>query len=146
MIYRVSIPALNPERVAKVLAELSDGQARPFRSSLPGSFIVTANQFAIEVYADDPKAAKRSPLTPSASDLRVGDPLLDFPLPVVATHAEIEKVAAREGWRVQFLGGIAPGVAERYLLVELWVENRVLARLRSSGTGLTESDLRRAAA
>jgi hypothetical protein len=58
MIYRISIPALDPERVASALAELSNGQARPFRSSLPGSFMVTADQFAIEIYPDDPKMAK----------------------------------------------------------------------------------------
>jgi hypothetical protein len=146
MIYRVSIPALDPQRVASVLAELSNGHARPFRSSLPGTFMMIADQFAIEVYPDDPKMAKRTDGTVPTHGMRVGDPLLDFPLPVAATHAEIERTAAREGWRTQFLGGIAPGVAARFLLVELWIENRVLARLRSTGTGLTEAEIKRAAA
>jgi hypothetical protein len=145
MIYRVSMPALDPRRVASVLAELSDGFARPFRSSLPGSFLVMSNQFAIEVYPDDPMMAKAERTAP-ANGMRVGDPLLDFPLPVSAKHAEIERVAAREGWRMEVLGGLAPGVASRFLLVQLWIENRVLARLRSTGTGLTEAEIKRAAA
>jgi hypothetical protein len=146
MIYRVSIPALNPERVASVLAELSGGRARPFRSSLPGSFMVISDHFAVEVCPDNPKATKSKSRDASVSALRVGDPLLDFPLPVAVTQAEIERVAAREGWRAEFLGGITPGIAARFLLAELWVENRVIVRLRSTGTGLTEAEIKRAAA
>jgi len=65
---------------------------------------------------------------------------------LAAPHPLVQPPAAREGWRTQFLGGIAPGIPARFLLVELWVENRVLARLRSTGTGLTEAEIKRAAA
>jgi hypothetical protein len=146
MIYRVSIPARDPKRVAGVLAALSDGRARPFRSGLPGSFMVVSAQFAVEVCPDNPRAAMNASREAPASGMRVGDPLLDFPLPVVANQAEIARVAAREGWRLEFLGGSTPGIAAGFLLVELRIENRVTVRLRSTGTGLTEADLKRAAA
>jgi hypothetical protein len=143
MIYRVSIPARDPERVAMVLAEIGDGRARRFRSGLPGSFMVVSAQFAVEICPDDPKAAKAAPRAASTSPLRVGDPLLDFPLPVPATQREIARIATREGWRLEFLGGATPGIASGFLLVEIWIENRVALRLRSTGTGLSEADIER---
>jgi len=144
MIYRVSIPALDPERVARVLAEIGDGKARRFRSGLPGSFMVVSAHFAVEICPDAVKAAAM-PSMP-ASTLRIGDPLRDFPLPVPASQTEIAQVAAREDWRLDFLGGTTPGIAAGFLLVEVWIENRVTLRLRSTGTGLTEADIKRHAA
>jgi len=68
------------------------------------------------------------------------------PVSRVNLEKTVELFLMREGWRAQFFGGIAPGVVARFRLVALWIENRVLVRLRSTGTGLTEAKVKRAAA
>lgn len=111
MLTRSSIPALEPARVAAVLAQLSRGRARASRCGRPGSFIVTSDRCAIEVYADQPGA-------------RTGDDLMtDSPLAVATDRAAIAQIASREGWRVEFTDEAMP-------VAEIWIENRALLRLQ----------------
>jgi hypothetical protein len=46
-------------------------------------------------------------------------------------RAAIEEIGRREGWRAQFLGGIAPGTAACFHRIEFWLENRILVLVRT---------------
>lgn len=133
MIHHLSIAAREPERVARVLAELMGGYAGPFIGPFPGAFVVyTEDGFGtgIEVYAE------RTQVVPGDGDAmcRVVDG--DAPAPsafhalisVKADRATIERVGAREGWRTQhFWRG--PGSMRLFELYEFWIENRVMLEL-----------------
>jgi len=154
MAYRVSIPAKVPARVAAVLAELTAGRAEPFHSFLPGTFMVVCGEsplMAIEVYPTEPALVGKPPRplgtrTGSDPDACVE---LDFPLTVSLDRAAIERIGKREGWRTQFLGGIAPGTPACFHLMEFWLENRILVFVRSRDpqgmldTNLSESEAKR---
>jgi hypothetical protein len=56
VIHHVSIPAREPERVARVLAELLGGYAGPFIGPIPGAWVVYQEDgvgTGIEVYTED---------------------------------------------------------------------------------------------
>jgi hypothetical protein len=40
--------------------------------------------------------------------------------------ADIERIAAREGWKNDFTGAGTPGLAPAFHCYRLWIENRVL--------------------
>jgi len=135
MIFHISIPAENPEHVAKVIAELWRGEAFPF---LPmkgnGSWVAFAGDdrgSAIECY---PRGAR---LFPAREDYPKGitvtvdqDRQADDPKAHhIATHAavysplsqdEIISLAHRHGWLGRF--------AQRgnFHVVEFWLENTVM--------------------
>jgi hypothetical protein len=153
MAYRVSIPAKDPARVAAVLAELTAGRAEPFHSFLPGTFMVVSEEtrIAIEVYPTEPALVGKPPRrldTGTARDPDAGVEL-DFPLTVPLDRAAIEQIGKREGWRTQFLGGVAPGTPACFHLMEFWLENRILVFVRSRDpqglldTNLSESEAKR---
>lgn len=127
MIHHFSISAQNPDRVARVLAEIWQGKAYPFPPN-PGSYIVVPGDeygSLIEIY---PLGTE---LTPSSGN----EPIFSrnpSPSKLTATHAAISvpteedaiaQIGDREGWRVQ--------VCDRgsFHVVEFWVENRLLLEL-----------------
>lgn len=133
MIHHVSIPARDPEHVAKVLAELLGGYAGPFVGPFPGAWAAYEEDglgSGIEVYPE------RIALVPGEGDAECAMRLADPP-PGTAFHAlisvkvdreTIEKIGAREGWRTQhFWRG--PGDVRLFELYEMWIENRVLLEL-----------------
>jgi len=129
MIHHISISAKDPERVARVIAELWQAEALPF-PPFPGSYIVIVNDAhgtAIEV------APFGLELKPGEGDQEVQPGMNENDSPYTATHAaisvqiseeRIREIAAREGWRV---GTFDRGPAFR--LVELWIENRFMLEL-----------------
>ena len=130
MIHHVSIPARNPEHVARVLAELLGGYAGPFVGPMHGAWAVYEEDgfgTGIEVYDE------RTLLMPGDADeagsVRLGDApravAFHALLSVKASRAEIEAIGAREGWRTRHFWRGPPGV-RLFELYELWVENRVL--------------------
>ena len=133
MIHHVSIPARDPERVARVLAELLQGYAGPFVGPMPGAWVVYQEDSfgtGIEVYDE------RTMLAPGDGDelcdVRLGEPpqgvAFHALISVKADRATIERVGAREGWRTQHFWRGPPG-KPLFELYELWVENRVMLEL-----------------
>jgi hypothetical protein len=133
MIHHVSIPARDPEHVARVLAELFGGYAGPFIGPIPGAWVVYQEDgfgTGIEVYTEE------TILCPGAGE-EMGGALTATPPAAVAFHAlisvkadraTIERIGAREGWRTRhFWRG--PGSLRLFELYEFWVENRVMLEL-----------------
>src|SRR4051812_39079747 len=106
MIHHVSIPARDPEHVATVLAELLGGYAGKFIGPIPGAWVVYAEDAhgtGIEVYPE------RTVVVPGAGDAIGQSELAPEPPRALAFHAlisvkvdraTIERIGAREGWRV----------------------------------------------
>ncbi|WP_257305351.1 hypothetical protein [Geothrix campi] len=134
MIHHISIPARDPEHVAKVLAELLGGYAGPFIGPIPGAWVAYAEDAhgtGLEVYPE------RTTLVPGEGGDMGAVALRDAPV-AVAFHAlisvkvgrgDIERIGAREGWRTQhFWRGPNPQV-RLFELYEFWVENRIMLEL-----------------
>jgi hypothetical protein len=133
MIHHVSIPARNPENVAKVLAELMGGYSGPFVGPFAGSFVAYAEDAygtGIEVYPES------TGLVPGEAGGQCGADRVE-PRPtafhalvsVKADRETIERIGAREGWRTQhFWRGPSPEM-RIFELYEMWIENRVLLEL-----------------
>lgn len=127
MIHHISIAVANPQHVAEVLAELWQGQAYPF-PMYPNSYIAFAGDdrgTAIEVYPMGTELVP-DPALPALRESQGGGRYtathvaLSVPLP----QAEIERIAAREGWHT-VVGQRGPF----FQVVELWVENCLLLEL-----------------
>lgn len=128
MIHHLSIAAADPQRVAGVFAELFGGPCIPFPPN-PGAFMAIAGDrhgTAIEVYPAD---TQLTPAGPGGTGfVRTGQAAglgaVHFALSVDRSLAEIEAVAAREGWDcfVCSRGG-------DFDVVEFWVENRLMVEL-----------------
>jgi hypothetical protein len=133
MIHHVSIPARDPEHVARVLAELLGGYAGPFIGPIPGAWVVYQEDSfgsGIEIYDE------RTTLVPgdgqTMSTTRQAEPpravAFHALISVKADRGAIERVGAREGWRTQhFWRG--PNGARLFELYEFWVENRVMLEI-----------------
>jgi hypothetical protein len=127
MLFHASIPADDPERVARVIAELWRGEVLPF-PPFPGAFMAWSGderRTVVDVY---PRGLEHAPApgefavhansTPSAhseSHLAVGVPL---------SVGEILAIARREGWLAQ-----ESNRGELFTVVEFWVENKFLLEL-----------------
>ena len=136
MIFHISIPAKEPERVAKVIAELWRGEAFPF---LPmggnGSWVACSGDdrgSAIECYPRGARIAPSKEEHPTGFlvtvDAAAASEMGDL-AGRVATHAavyspldqeEIIALAHREGW----LSRLAQ--RGRFHVVEVWLENAVM--------------------
>jgi len=135
MIHHLSIPARDPEHVAAVLAELLGGYSGKFVGPIPGAYVAYAEDAhgtGIEVYPE------RTVIVPGAGadDMGVAD-LLPDPPRALAFHAlvsvkvdrdTIQRIGAREGWRVLHSWRGPPG-NPLFELYELWVENRIMLEL-----------------
>ena len=128
MIYHASVPADDPERVARVIAELWGGTYHPFIA--PGTFLVLANDdrgTELEIAprgtvlfpADNEVGFQRNPAASPFSEVHIN-------LATVLSYEEALSVAAREGWiaRVCDRGGF-------FKLVEFWLENKFMLELMS---------------
>ena len=144
MIHHVSIPARDPEHVARVLAELLGGYAGPFIGPIPGAFVAYAEDrvgTGIEVYPERTVCKPGADGGMAPFHLVVGGladvvELADVPaalafhalLSVKVDRATIERIGEREGWRTQhFWRG--PGAQRLFEVYEMWIENRVLFEL-----------------
>ena len=130
MIHHVSIPARDPEHVAAVLAELLGGYSGRFIGPIPGAWAAygeDAYGTGIEVYPE------RTVLAPGTGDGIGQAELADAPsavafhvlISVKVDRATIERIGAREGWRVLHSWRGPPGV-RLFELYELWIENRIM--------------------
>lgn len=133
MIHHVSIPARDPEHVARVLAELFGGYAGPFIGPIPGAWVVYEEDgfgSGIEIYSE------RTTLVPGDGDAMAatcpGEPptavAFHALISVKANRDKIERIGAREGWRTRNFWRGPPG-ARLFELYEFWVENRVMLEL-----------------
>jgi hypothetical protein len=142
MINHISIAAENPERVAKVIAELWNGIVLPFPPA-PGSFMALANDgrgSGVEITPINTILVPGEGLPPEDGfgiETQTGEYEAKFvqsdsaPPQYVATHLninthlseeEIKEIGRREGWRVLTCNR-AEGL---FQLVELWIENRFM--------------------
>jgi hypothetical protein len=127
MLFHASIPADEPERVARIIAELWRGQVLPF-PPFPGAFMAWSGddrRTVIDVYprGREHVPAPRefgvrtnpAPSTHSESHLALG---------VVLAAAEVLAIAKRERWLAQVSnrGGL-------FNVVEFWLENKFLLEL-----------------
>lgn len=135
MIHHVSIPARDPEHVAKVLSELLGGYVGRFVGPFPGSWVVYAEDehgTGIEVYPDD-IALRPGPNDEQCTSER-REPsrhagAFHALVSVKADRATIERIGAREGWHTRhFWRGPTPQL-RLFELYEFWIENRVLLEL-----------------
>ena len=131
MIHHVSIPARNPERVAKVLAEVMGGKCVPF-GPLEGAFMAMSGDehgSMIEVYPeqatldipanDDQVVFGENQSPPQTWPFHV---LLSVPLEAEA----VERIGAREGWRAKTFGRGMKGHEPYFHVIEFWLENRLM--------------------
>ncbi|MBH0776331.1 hypothetical protein [Nocardia bovistercoris] len=126
MIFHVSIPADDTERVAKVIAEIWGGKAFPF-PPWPGAWIAMAGDdrsTTCEVY---PRSQTMAP--GEGPDGAVGPLLDESPSKYVAFHfatatnktqEEVVAIGEREGWRV-----VRSPRGELFDVIEFWVEDRL---------------------
>ena len=126
MIHHASLPARDPLRVATVLAELLGGRAYRF-PIFEGAYQVVAGDAEgsmIEIY---PATVQ---LEPEAGFVRSERPIAYHPfhllLSVPLAASEIERIAAREGWRCNAAVAGLPGQPPAFHLYRMWVENRTL--------------------
>ena len=131
MIHHVSIPARNPEHVAKVLAELMGGGFHPF-GPLDGAYMATSGDdfgTMVEVYPE------RATLDIPSTDEQVvfgqnAAPPTHWPfhmlLSVPLEAEQVEQIGAREGWRAKTFGRGMKGHKPFFHVIEFWVENRLM--------------------
>lgn len=126
MIHHLSLPALDPRRVAGVLAELTGG--RPFEFPVaPGAWMVLFGDrhgSALEILpagtiwrpgpGEVEVAAAEGPLACSAFHMFLSVPV---------SRERIEEVGMREGWLVRRCD------RGPFQLIELWIENRFMVEL-----------------
>jgi hypothetical protein len=134
MIHHVSIPARDPEHVAKVLGELFGGYVGPFVGPIPGAWVAYADDShgtGFEIYPE------RTTFVPGKGDGMCEIELCDVPISFVfhalvsvkVDRATIELIGAREGWRTKHLWrGPSPDL-RLFELYEFWIENRVMLEL-----------------
>ena len=129
MIHHISIPANAPFHVAQVLAEVLDGKVGIFPPN-PNSYIVVAGDeygTLIEIYPSG------SVIVPGKGDRQAWFQQNAYRATYSAVHAaisvstnleQIERIAAREGWRVLFCS--RDGLFDA---IEFWVENQLMLEL-----------------
>lgn len=131
MLFHASIPADDPERVARVIAELWRGSVTPF-PPCPGAFMAWANDERRTVIDVFPRGRQHVP-APGQFELRAATDASPHSEAHVALGTrvsadEILAIAKREGWLAQRSerGGL-------FSVVELWVENKFLLELLPEG-------------
>lgn len=125
MIFHASIPADEPERVARVIAELWRGEAVPF-PPIPGSWMAYAHDgrgSEIEV------SPRRLAFVPGAAELDYRDQpetprysSAHLLISSVLSADEILAIGVREGWTARRCRRGGPD-RMGFDLIELWVEN-----------------------
>lgn len=132
MIFHASIPADDPERVARVMAEIWRGEAFPF-PPWPGGFVAVAGDdrgTTLEVY---PRAHTIAPGEGGEGARPLIDPTVGrFGCFHVATATDrsaedIFAIGRREGWRTVRCrrGGL-------FEVIELWLENVLMVEVMTA--------------
>lgn len=132
MIFHASVPADEPERVARVMAEIWQGEAFPF-PPWPGAFVAVAGDdrgTTLEVY---PRAHTIAPGEGGEGARPLIDPTVGrfgcFHLATATdrTAEDILAIGAREGWRAVRCrrGGL-------FEVIELWIENALLVEVMTA--------------
>jgi hypothetical protein len=122
MLLHAPIGADDPLRVAAFLAETWKGPAYPF-PAFPGSFVALAGDrpgTVLEIYPLDHLNGSLAAAMPAA-DAAGGSSEPDLAIGVLCRETELHRCAARQGWTSSAALGI-----ERFRVVELWVENKLL--------------------
>jgi len=122
MLFHASLPARDPARAARIVAELWRGTAYLF-PPFPDSYIVFANDgrgTGLEFYP-----AGRV-LVPGETDVRMidgeaGETESHVAIGVPLSEAEVHTIAAREGWKCFTCsrGGM-------FRVIEVWIENTLM--------------------
>ncbi|HEX6998379.1 MAG TPA: hypothetical protein VF322_09550 [Gammaproteobacteria bacterium] len=127
MLFHASIPADEPERVARVIAELWRGRAYPF-PPYPGAYVACAGDDRGTLIDVVPRALEHVP-APGCFAVRTNAAAPEHSPAHLAIGTrigadEIFALAAREGWLAQRSdrGGL-------FGVVELWIENKFLLEL-----------------
>jgi hypothetical protein len=130
MIHHVSLPARDVNHVAKVLAELTGWQARPFLGPVPGAVMLLAEDghgTAIEIYPDGTVIDPGDGQIQASMHKEAPQALFPFHLllSLDVDPAEVERIGRREGWRTLrcWRGPPSQPVFE---LIEFWIENRLM--------------------
>lgn len=136
MIHHVSMPARDPENVARVLAELLGGYSGPFIGPIPGAFVAYAEDAhgtGVEVYPESTLIVPGEGKGEAIAELGSAPKAVAFHalVSVAVDRARVEAIGAREGWRTLHTWRGPPG-AKLFELIELWVENRVLLEIATS--------------
>ena len=127
MLYHASIPADEPERVARVIAELWRGRVLPF-PPFPGAYMAWSGderRTVVDVY---PRGCEHVP-APGEFGVRTNPAPSahsesHLALAVALSADEIFAIAMRENWLAQTSdrGGL-------FSVIELWIENKFLLEL-----------------
>jgi hypothetical protein len=117
MIFHASLPAREPERVARVLAELTEGHITPFFR--PNSFMAFGKdptKIMIEVLPVDDKAFQAD------GDARELYDSMHLAVGVDLTPEQVLAIGEREGWRTRRMtrGGGS------FDVIELWLEDHFM--------------------
>jgi hypothetical protein len=126
MLHHLAISVTNPSRVAKVLAELMNGQFFEF-PLFPGAYVAIAGDTygtAVEVLPQN------SVWVPGAieAEIKLAAEMPKYApvhaaLSVPANHETIEAIGRREGWLVRYCD------RGPFQVIELWLENTLLFEL-----------------
>jgi hypothetical protein len=140
MIHHVSIPAQDPENVAKVLAELTGGNWGSWGDYFPDAHFVRVGDehgTLIEVYREktmlmmlDDGCVRPDGGLIQRQDNPEPPPAfwpMHFLISVPLDRDAVEKLAERHGWRASYA---ARGPNNH--LIEFWIENRVLVEVLTS--------------
>src|SRR5690606_11595682 len=127
MLFHASIPADDPERVARVIASLWRGRAYPF-PVYPGAYVACAGDDRGTLIDVVPRTLEHVP-APNCFSVRTNAAASEYSAAHLAIGTRIGKdeilaLAASEGWFAQYSdrGGL-------FGVVELWIENRFLLEL-----------------
>lgn len=127
MLFHLSIEADDPARVAHVLAELWGGEAYPFPSVAPGSWMAFApadDGTMIEVYPRGTRLAEAEGGAAGIPRAVERGTATHFAISTPHSAERVHAIAAREGWPVQDCRrGAAFGV------IELWIEGCQMVEL-----------------
>lgn len=127
MLFHASIPADEPERVARVIAELWRGTVLPF-PPFPGAFMAWSGDERRTVVDIYPRGREHVPAegTFGVQTNAAPSPYSEshLALGVAVSSEDVFAIAAREGWLAQSSdrGGL-------FSVIELWVENKFLLEL-----------------
>jgi hypothetical protein len=129
MIFHASIPADEPERVARVIAEIWGGEAFRF-PPWPGGWVAMAGDernSTLEVYprgnlVTPGEGAEQAQPAADANPARFG--CFHLAIATAKTAEEIHAIGRREGWRAVRCsrGGV-------FDVIELWLENSLLVEV-----------------
>jgi hypothetical protein len=130
MLFHASIPADHTAHVARVIAELWNGQVLPF-PPFPGAYIVLAGderRTVLDVYprgrehvpSDGEYAIRTNPSPSPHSEVHLA-------IGTVLAEQAVLELARREGWLAQRSrrGGL-------FDVIELWIENKFLLEVLTS--------------